>query len=200
MDKNLLPGWEAFQTDEGEWYYYHEGREETTWDKPEAPKAAPKPAPRAAAPKAAAVRSAAPAAAARPKMPAGGGIRRGLSTCRLGRGLRGLGLVPRRLLAALVVVVPLALVGLEGLPAGEEVLVHRVGVLVWMSLGEASFCLVQLRYSKEMQRATRWLRQNNFRLSCTATALRATSSRSQCLGSQAFCCEGDAPRGTRVLP
>ena len=35
------PGWEAFQTDEGEWYYYHEGREETTWDKPEAPKAAP---------------------------------------------------------------------------------------------------------------------------------------------------------------
>ena len=35
-DKNLLPGWEAFQTDEGEWYYYHEGREETTWDKPEA--------------------------------------------------------------------------------------------------------------------------------------------------------------------
>ena len=54
-DKNLLPGWEAFQTDEGEWYYYHEGREETTWDKPEAPKAAPKPAPLAAAPKAAAV-------------------------------------------------------------------------------------------------------------------------------------------------
>ena len=73
-DKNLLPGWEAFQTDEGEWYYYHEGREETTWDKPEAPKAAPKPAPRAAAPKAAAVRSAAPVAAARPKMPAGGGM------------------------------------------------------------------------------------------------------------------------------
>ena len=62
-DKNLLPGWEAFQTDEGEWYYYHEGREETTWDKPEAPKAAPKPAPRQTAPKAAAVRSAAPAAA-----------------------------------------------------------------------------------------------------------------------------------------
>ena len=58
-DKNLLPGWEAFQTDEGEWYYYHEGREETTWDKPEAPKAAPKPAPRQTAPKAAAVRAAA---------------------------------------------------------------------------------------------------------------------------------------------
>ena len=64
-DKNLLPGWEAFQTDEGEWYYYHEGREETTWDKPEAPKAAPKPAPRAAAPTAPAVRSAAPVAAVR---------------------------------------------------------------------------------------------------------------------------------------
>ena len=73
-DKNLLPGWEAFQTDEGEWYYYHEGREETTWDKPEAPKAAPKPAPRAAAPKAAAVRSAAPVAAARPKPKGGGGM------------------------------------------------------------------------------------------------------------------------------
>ena len=72
-DKNLLPGWEAFQTDEGEWYYYHEGREETTWDKPEAQGGA-LPAPRAAAPKAAAVRSAAPVAAARPKMPAGGGM------------------------------------------------------------------------------------------------------------------------------
>ena len=54
-----------------------------------------------------------------------------------------------------------------------------------MRLREASFCLVQLRYSKEMQRATRWLRRNNFRLSCTATAM-VTSSIARSLGSQPF--------------
>ena len=96
MDKNLLPGWEAFQTDEGEWYYYHEGREETTWDKPEAPKAAPKPAPRAAAPKAAAVRSAAPVAAARPKMPAGGGMGGLLGDIQKGKALKKVGPPPDR--------------------------------------------------------------------------------------------------------
>ena len=95
-DKNLLPGWEAFQTDEGEWYYYHEGREETTWDKPEAPKAAPKPAPRAAAPKAAAVRSAAPVAAARPKMPAGGGMGGLLGDIQKGKALKKVGPPPER--------------------------------------------------------------------------------------------------------
>ena len=95
-DKNLLPGWEAFQTDEGEWYYYHEGREETTWDKPEAPKAAPKPAPRAAAPKAAAVRSAAPVAAARPKPMGGGGMGGLLGDIQKGKALKKVGPPPER--------------------------------------------------------------------------------------------------------
>eukprot|EP00635_Sarcinochrysidales_sp_CCMP3193_P010920 CAMPEP_0118901246 /NCGR_PEP_ID=MMETSP1166-20130328/7033_1 /TAXON_ID=1104430 /ORGANISM="Chrysoreinhardia sp, Strain CCMP3193" /LENGTH=44 /DNA_ID= /DNA_START= /DNA_END= /DNA_ORIENTATION= len=40
-DKNLPPNWEAFQTDDGEWYYYNSKTEETTWDKPAPPKPAP---------------------------------------------------------------------------------------------------------------------------------------------------------------
>ena len=119
-DKNLLPGWEAFQTDEGEWYYYHEGREETTWDKPEAPKAAPKPAPRAAAPKAAAVRSAAPVAAARPKMPAGGGMGGLLGDIQKGKALKKVGPPPERGPAGKVVA------GSGGL--------HFASLLIWLIL------------------------------------------------------------------
>eukprot|EP00621_Florenciella_sp_RCC1693_P011310 CAMPEP_0182547480 /NCGR_PEP_ID=MMETSP1323-20130603/37509_1 /TAXON_ID=236787 /ORGANISM="Florenciella parvula, Strain RCC1693" /LENGTH=54 /DNA_ID=CAMNT_0024758791 /DNA_START=123 /DNA_END=284 /DNA_ORIENTATION=+ len=40
---NLPPGWLPFEDDTGDWYYYNETTQETTWDKPQLPKAASKP-------------------------------------------------------------------------------------------------------------------------------------------------------------
>lgn len=50
----LPPNWEAFQTDDGEWYYYNSATEETTWDKPAPLKKKATPAPAAVASKPAA--------------------------------------------------------------------------------------------------------------------------------------------------
>ena len=114
-----------------------------------------------------------------------GGLRRGGPRRRLGRRLRGLGLVPRRLLPALVVVVPLALVRLEGLPAGEEVLVgHRVGVErfdAWR--GFCYFCWRAALQQNAARQIYGWASNN---LLHAATALRARAASTASLAASAL--------------